>query len=66
MRLPGMRPRRRRSSASEKRPVSAAVAFVRWRLRHYRTEFGAVLAWTIGTALVSGGLIVGLLRGKLK
>jgi hypothetical protein len=33
---------------------------------HYRSELGAVLAWTVGTTLASGLLIVGLLRGKLK
>ncbi len=33
---------------------------------HYRTGLGMVLAWTVGTAVASGLLIVALLGGKLK
>jgi hypothetical protein len=33
---------------------------------YYRTELGMVLAWTTGAALVSGLILVALLRGKLK
>jgi hypothetical protein len=33
---------------------------------YYHTELSAVLAWTVGAALVSGSCLVALLRGQLK
>lgn len=33
---------------------------------YYRTELAAVLAWTIGATLVSGAVLVALLRGKVE
>lgn len=40
-----------------------AASIATW---YYRSGLGAVLAWTVGTAVVSGAVLVTLLRQKLK
>jgi len=42
---------------------SIAAMIATW---HYQAQLGAVLAWTVGTALTSGLAIVALLRGRLE
>lgn len=40
-----------------------AASIATW---HYRTELGAVLAWTLGAAVVSAGVLVGLLSQRME
>jgi hypothetical protein len=40
-----------------------AASLATW---HYRTELGAVLAWTVAATVVSAGVLVGLLRPRMQ
>ena len=40
-----------------------AASIATW---HYRTELGAVLAWTLGAAVASAGVLVALLRQRME
>jgi hypothetical protein len=40
-----------------------AASIATW---HYRTELGAVLAWTVGAAVLSAGVLVALLRPRME